>query len=458
MVQAAVEPGLVGEYEDRFAGSKRMHERARASLAGGIAHDGRFIKPFPIYIDHAAGAYKWDVDGNRLIDYAMGHGSLILGHNNPEVMAAVHEASSKGTHFGAGHEAEIKWAEKVVELIPSAQLVRFTASGTEATLLAMRLARAYSGKPSILKFEGHFHGWNDYLIKGEKPPFENPSNPGVPDEVGRTVAVLPQDDLGMVEERLAQGDIAAIIAEPSGGSWGQIPMEADFLKELRDIATRTNTILIFDEVITGFRWSPGGAQGRFGITPDLTTMAKILAGGFPGGAVAGRADIMEGLVFKDEPGWNATKKVIHPGTYNGNPVAATAGYTCLGICSNPEIQIYCDDLTARLRAGINTVLENCGIEGCAWGESSVWHVILGYKAPNRTAGDLRAPEGIPTDVLKASGKAGLNTPLAIAMAIEGVDLFNGGGLLSIAHTEGDIDHTIDAFDKSLTRLQAEGLL
>ena len=155
-----------------------MHQRAAESLAGGIAHDGRYIKPFPIYIDRAEGAYKWDIDGNRLVDYAMGHGSLILGHNNPEVMAAVHEAADKGTHFGAGHEAEIKWAEKVTELVPSAELVRFTASGTEATLLAMRLARAYSGKPSILKFEGHFHGWNDYLIKGEKPPFEQPSNPG----------------------------------------------------------------------------------------------------------------------------------------------------------------------------------------------------------------------------------------------------------------------------------------
>jgi glutamate-1-semialdehyde 2,1-aminomutase len=455
MVQAAVEPGLIGEYEEQFAGSQRMHQRAAESLAGGIAHDGRFIKPFPIYIDRAQGAYKWDVDGNRLIDYAMGHGSLILGHNHPEVMAAVHEASTKGTHFGAGHEAEIKWAEKVTELVPSAQLVRFTASGTEATLLAMRLARAYSGKPSILKFEGHFHGWNDYLIKGEKPPFESPGNPGVPDEVGRTVAVLPSDDLGMVEERLSQGDIAAIIIEPSGGSWSSIPLEEDFLKDLREIATRTNTILIFDEVITGFRWSPGGAQQKYGVTPAMTTMAKILAGGFPGGAVAGRADIMEGLIFKDAA-WNSTRKVIHPGTYNGNPVAATAGYTCLGICANPEIQIYCDDLTAKLRGGVNTVLENRGIKGCSWGESSVWHVILGYDVPNRTAGDLRAPEGIPADVLKASGKAGLNTPLAIAMALEGVDLFNGGGLLSIAHTESDIDFTIDAFDKSLTRLQADG--
>jgi glutamate-1-semialdehyde 2,1-aminomutase len=457
MVQAAVEPGLIGEYEDRFAGSRRMHERSAKALAGGIAHDGRHIKPFPLYVDHAQGAYKWDVDGNRLIDYAMGHGSLILGHNHPEVMAAVHEAANKGTHFGSGHEAEIKWAEKVTELIPSADLVRFTASGTEATLLAMRLARAYSGKPTILKFEGHFHGWNDYLIKGEKPPFENPGNPGVPEAVGRTVAVLPSDDLGMVEERLSQGDIAAIIIEPSGGSWSSIPLEVDFLQNLRDLATKTNTILIFDEVTTGFRWSPGGAQRRFGVIPDMTTMAKILAGGFPGGAVGGRADIMEGLVFKDA-NWNSTRKVIHPGTYNGNPVAATAGYTCLGICTNPEIQIYCDDLAAYLRAGVNTVLENRNIDGCSWGESSEWHVMLGQKVKNRTAGDLRAPEGVPSDVLKGSGGSPLVNSLAIAMALEGVDLFHGGGLLSIAHTKDDMDHTIAAFDKSLTRLQADGLL
>lgn len=457
MAQAGIGSGSLAEYEERFAGSKRLHERSAKALAGGIAHDGRHLKPFPLYVDHALGAYKWDVDGNRLIDYAVGHGSLILGHNHPEVMAAVRAAEEKGTHFGSGHEAEIKWAEKVTELIPSADLVRFTSSGTEATLLAMRLARAFAGKPGILKFEGNFHGWNDYLIKGEKPPFEDASNVGVPDEVSRTVAVLPPDDLGMVEERLAQGDIAAIIIEPSGASWASIPLAEGFLQKLRDLATRTNTILIFDEVITGFRWSPGGAQLRFGVTPDLTTMAKILAGGFPGGAVAGRADIMEGLVFKDDK-WNATRKVIHPGTYNGNPVAATAGYTCLGICSNPDVQKYCDDMAARLRAGINTVLENRGVPGAAWGESSVWHVILGHEVANRTAGDLRAPEGVSSDVLKKSGGAGLATPLAIAMSLEGVDLFHGGGLLSIAHTSDDIDFTVEAFDRSLSRMKADGLL
>jgi len=458
MVQAPARSGIVSEYEERFAGSRRLHERARGSLAGGIAHDGRFLKPFPLYIDHAQGAYKWDVDGHRLIDYAMGHGALILGHNHPDIVAACTEQLQRGTHYGAGHEAEVRWAEQVQKLIPSAERVRFTSSGTEANLLAMRLARAYTGRNTILKFEGHFHGWNDYLVKGEKPPFEAPYVPGVPDEVLRTVAVLPADDLGAVEERLTQGDVAAIIVEPSGGSWGTIPLPEGFLQGLRDLATKYGSVLIFDEVITGFRWAPGGAQERFGIKPDMTTLAKIVAGGMPGGAVTGRADIMAHLEFRDDPEWNNKRKVVHPGTYNANPLAATAGRICLERCADPEVQRYCDTLTAKLRAGMNTVLEKHGVNGCVWGESSAFHIILGEVCTNRVAGDLRAPEGISPATLKASGKAGLGVPLTLAMALEGVDLFSGGGMLSIAHTEADVDFTVEAFERAIGRLRQDGLL
>jgi glutamate-1-semialdehyde 2,1-aminomutase len=322
----------------------------------------------------------------------------------------------------------------------------------------MRLARAYTGRNSMLKFDGHFHGWSDYLVKGEKPPFEIPTVAGVPDDVLRTVAVLPPDDLGAVEERLVQGDVAAILVEPSGASWSMIPLAEGFLAGLRELATKYGTVLIFDEVITGFRWSPGGAQGRFAITPDMTTMAKIVAGGMPGGAVAGRADIMEYLVFKDEPGWNAKKKVIHPGTYNANPLAATAGYTCLKRCEDPAIQQHCDEQAARLRAGLNTAFERHGVEGCAWGESSAFHIIVGERCSNRTGGDLRTPEGIPAATLKSSGKAGLATQLSLGMLLEGVDLFNAGGLLSVTHTADDIDFTVEAFERTLGRMRQEGLV
>lgn len=458
MVEAPVRHGVIAEFEERFAGSRRLFERARGAIAGGIAHDGRYIKPFPIYVDHADGPYKWDVDGHHLIDYAMGHGSLILGHNDPSVVEAMAAQLRRGTHYGAGHEMEIRWAEQVQQLIPSADRVRFVGSGTEANLLAMRIARAYTGRNTILKFEGHFHGWSDYLVKGDKPPFEVASIPGVPDDVLRTVAVLPSDDLGAVEERLVQGDVAAVIVEPSGASWTMIPLPEGFLAGLRELATKHRVVLIFDEVITGFRWSPGGAQARFGITPDMTTLAKIVAGGMPGGAVAGRAEIMAHLEFRDDPTWNAKKKVIHPGTYNANPLAATAGYACLKRCEDPAIQQRADALAARLRSGLNTVMERHGINGCAWGESSVFHIIVGEPCTNRTAGDLRAPEGIAPATLKASGRAGLAVPLSLGMLLEGVDLFNTGGLLSVAHSEDDIDFTIEAFERTVLRLREEGLL
>jgi glutamate-1-semialdehyde 2,1-aminomutase len=352
----------------------------------------------------------------------------------------------------------VLWAEQISKLIPSAERVRFTMSGTEATLLAMRLARTYTGRSSVLKFEGHFHGWNDYLQKGEKPPFEGPSITGVPDEVLRTVAVLPTDDVGSVEERLAQGDIAAILVEPSGASWSSIPVAETFLAKLRDLATAYGSVLIFDEVITGFRWSPGGAQQRFGVIPDMTTLAKIVAGGLPGGAVTGKAEIMEHLAFKDEPGWNAKRKVIHQGTYNANPLSAAAGLTCLQKCGNPDVQRHCDDMASRLRIGLNTVLENHGINGCAWGEASAFHIIVGEVVTNRTAGDLRMPEGPSPATMKASGKAGLAGPLSAAMLLEGVDLFNTGGMLSVKHSADDVDFTIEAFERSVLRMRQDRLI
>ena len=458
MVQAAVKSTIFSEFEERFADSKALFTRAQGIISGGIAHDGRYQKPFPVYVQRAEGCYKWDVAGHKLVDYAMGHGALILGHNDPDVVAAVHSQLDRGTHFGAGHEGEIRWAEQIGKLIPSAERVRFTMSGTEANLLAMRIARAYTARNSMLKFEGHFHGWSDYLVKGEKPPFESPDIVGVPDEVLRTVAVLPSDDIGAVEERLTQGDIAAILVEPSGASWAMIPMPEQFLAKLRELATAYGSVLIFDEVITGFRWSPGGAQAKYGITPDMTTLAKIVAGGLPGGAVAGKAEIMEHLVFKDEPGWNAKKKVIHPGTFNANPLSAAAGATCLEKCANPAVQRHCDEMGARLRIGFNTVLENQGVLGCAWGDSSAFHVVVGEHVSNRTASDLRTPEGISPATLKASGKAGLAGALSAAMLLEGVDLFNTGGMMSIAHTPDVVDFTIEAFDRSIERMRLDGMV
>ena len=456
MAQAPVSTSISQDFAERFAGSLRMYERSRQVIPGGITHDGRFMKPFPPYIASAQGAYKWDVDGNRLLDYVMGHGSLLFGHNDPEILAAMQAQLPQGTHFGAGHELEVRWAEEVSRLVPSAEQVKFTGSGTESTLLAIRIARSFTGRSTIVKLEGHFHGWHDYLLKGEKPPFESTGSPGIPSEVMATVAVVPSDDLGMLEECLTQGDVAALILEPSGGSWATIPLFEGYLQAVRDLTTTYGVVLIFDEVITGFRWAPGGAQQRFGVTPDLTTMAKIVAGGMPGGAVAGRREIMEMLAFKDEPGWNATKKVRHQGTYNASPVVAAAGATCLQKAADPTVQAYCDELATRLRSGFNAAIVQRGVPGYAWGESSVFHLKLGESVPNQTGGDMRAPEGVSAEALKSGPQDALSTLLRLGMMLEGVELFTSGGMTATAHTPEDIDETIESFGRVLDRMTDEG--
>ena len=461
--KASVTPTMSGrtvlaDYEEQFAGSLAQATKARQAIAGGIAHDGRYSKPFPLYVDRADGAHKWDVDGHEIIDFAMGHGALILGHNDADVAAAVLAQYPKGTHYGACHDAEILWAEQVQRLIPSAELVRFTSSGTESTMLAIRLARAFQGKTKILKIEGHFHGWHDYLIKGEKPPFDAPSLPGVPAETYSTVDAIPGNDPAIVAEHLATGEYAALILEPSGGSWATIPLAADYLKEVRRLTTEHGVTLIFDEVITGFRWAPGGAQQRFDVIPDMTTMAKIIAGGLPGGAVAGKREIMELLEFRDDPVWMSTKKVGHPGTYNANPLAAVAGATALAKCADPAVQAHCDGLAAQLRAGMNAILVEEGVPGAVWGESSAFHIMVGNEVKNLAATDMHMPEGISASTLKASGKAGVGGTLHLAMLLEGVDLFSGGGMFSTAHTQADVDRTIDAFDKVITRFKKDGLV
>ncbi len=445
------------DYTKQFAASKEMFERSNKVIVGGITHDGRHISPFPPFVVTAKGSHKTSVDGRDLIDFCVGHGSLIFGHDDPEITRAMQTQVPEGTHFSAGHPAEIRWAEQVVKLVPSAEKVRFTASGTEATLLAMRVARGYTQKDTILKFEGHFHGWHGYSLKGEKPPFENVTVPGVPAETLGTVAVVPSNDLAMLEERLVQGDVAGVILEPSGASYATIPLREDFLDGVRELTTKYGAVLIFDEVITGFRWAPGGAQERFGVIPDLTTMAKIVAGGMPGGALAGRTDIMEMIKFTDDPAWNKARRVPQAGTYNANPLAAVAGYTCLRKLDNSEIHDYCDSQAREIRVGFNMVLSKYDAPGFCWGESSVFHVALGKRCTNRPNGDdLHTPEGVDSEFLKASGGTPLGQTLEIGMLLEGVHLFHAGGLTCTEHDSQDVEATIAAFDRVIARMGNDG--
>ncbi|HUG15062.1 MAG TPA: aspartate aminotransferase family protein [Thermomicrobiales bacterium] len=443
------------EFVETFDGSRQRAMQAMEIYPAGVTHDARYVKPFPIYIQRADGAIKVDVDNHELIDYAVGHGSLILGHNHPEVVEAVTAQLKRGTHFGSGHDQELEWGDWVQRLVPSAARVKFTSSGTEATMLAIRVARAFSGKEKILKFAGHFHGWHDYAVPGEKVPFDAPSSPGIPQSSYDLTIVAPHDDLNFVEAQLARGDIAAVILEPSGASWATIPPKPGFLHQLREITRKHDTILIFDEVITGFRWSPGGAQERFSIMPDMTTLAKIVAGGLPGGCIAGRADIMSVFEFRDEPGW---KKIVHPGTYNANPLASVSGATCLRLVSDRTVQEHADAMATRLRAGFNAALVDRGIRGVCYGESSVFHVLLGVECSNMTAGDVRRPEGITHEALKAGLTGKIKSAFVSGMMLEGSDLTFGGGWLSLKHTPEHIDQTIAGFDRTIVRMRDEGVL
>jgi glutamate-1-semialdehyde 2,1-aminomutase len=448
--------------EQFVAEHPRSHELFRRELTaipGGIAHDIRHAKPFPIYINHAHGARKWDVDGHELLCYVLGHGALLLGHSHPEIVDATVEQVRKGTHYGAGHHGEVEWAEWVHRLVPSAEQVKFTSSGTEATLLALRLARAYTGRNTVLKFAGHFHGWHDYAIPGYAPPFDQPP-PGVPPAVLGTVAVAPVNDLAFVARLLARPDhdIAAVILEPSGASYSTVPLPDGFLSDLRELTARRGVPLIFDEVVTGFRWSPGGVQRLTGVTPDLTTLAKVLAGGLPGGAVAGRTAIMELLAFKDDPVWNRTRKVAHPGTYNANPVSAAAGVAALRLVSDPAVQREADRLAAALKRGFNEAFLRHDAPGFAYGESSIVNTVLGTRYPGDLPLDLAHPDGVDATTLKARGPERLLTAIHTSMLLEGMHLWHGAGaILSVAHTDEDIARTVEVFDRTLARAKDEGL-
>jgi glutamate-1-semialdehyde 2,1-aminomutase len=412
------------------------------------------MRPFPLFVGRAAGAHKWDVDGHELIDYQMGHGALLLGHNHPRVAQAVAEAVAHGMHFGAEHPLTVAWATQIAAMVPSAERVRFTSSGTEASLLAMQLARAATVREKVLKFAYHFHGWHDASKVGAEYPSTRIAT-GTSRFLREGVVLAPINDVAFAEQALAADpEIAAVILEPSGAGWGGIPLPAGMLERLRDATQRHGAVLIFDEVVTGFRWAPGGVQERVGVTPDLTLLGKIVAGGMPGGAVAGRKDILDLLEFRDDPAW---RKVGHPGTHNAHPLSAAAGLACLRLCADGAAQRQAEEAAAVLRRGLNGLLQRLDVPGIAYGESSAFHLLLGVRPPGRPEGDVRDPRLDP-ETLKRGTPAALATALNCGMLLEGVHLFRGRGLLSTAHTARDLDLTLAAFEKTCGRLRAEGLL
>lgn len=445
---------IEAHYVELHPGSQRLHQRALRLFPNGVTHDMRHNRPFPLYVSGAAGSRKHDVDGNEFVDYVMGHGALLLGHQHPEVTAAVAAQAALGTHYGASHELEVRWGELVCQLVPSAEHLRFTSSGTEATMMAVRLARAYTGREKIIRLREHFHGWND-SVTGQPPAEETvPASPGLPRGTLDASIVLPQNDADALERTLREdGDlIAAMIFETTGAHWGTDPIDIDYVRRTRELTAAHGVLLIFDEVITGFRVAPGGAQQAYGVTPDLTTMAKILAGGLPGGCVAGRADIIDQIAFRDDP---TRGRISHQGTFNANPLSAAAGSTCLSLIADGSHQRRAAETAASLARALNAVLREESVRGGVYGQASMLHIALGYEEQppdGYTWGWRPLPCPLP-HVARETAAA-----LRLGMLNEGVDLMAGGMMVSSAHTEADVDRTVEAFRRTLRAMKGERLV
>lgn len=424
--------------------SASLHGRAVRLLPGGVTHDVRLAEPFPLAVERAEGARKWDVDGHELVCYVMGHGALLLGHGHPEVIAAIRAQAGRALHPGACHELECEWADLVVRLVPSAERVRFTSSGTEASLLALRMARAATGRGKVVKLAGHFHGWHDQMATGSDPPFDQPDTAGLPSALAESTLVVAAEADALAKVLRAR-DVAAVILEPTGAAWGTVPLEDGFLATARRLADESGTLLVFDEVVSCFRWAPGGVQQLTGVVPDVTVLGKILAGGMPGGAVCGRADLLD-LLSGPAAG---LRRVAHPGTHNAHPLSAAAGVATLGLAASGETQAGASRLAAWLRDELTAVFRKRGVPGRAYGESSTFHLLFGQDD------NVHA---LDPAILKASvPPAALATALQCAMLSAGVHLFHGSGFISSAHSEREVELTVRAFATALEHLQAEGL-
>jgi glutamate-1-semialdehyde 2,1-aminomutase len=446
------------EYRTRTSGSAMLYAEAREVLPAGLTHDSRITSPYPIYVARAAGPRKWDVDGNEYVDYFGGHGALLFGHCHAPVVEAVQRQVALGTHWGASHELEVEWAALVQRLIPSAERVRFTASGTEASHLALRLARAYTGKSKIVRFVGHFHGWHDQVAAGSMSHFDGSAPAGIPASVAGESLLLSADDPSHAVETLrARDDIAAVLLEPSGASWGQVPLPPGFLSVLREATRRAGVLLLFDEVITGFRWSRGGAQARYGIVPDLSVLAKILAGGLPGGAVAGRKDVLDQI---DPAAAKSAgrEKIGHQGTFNANPLCAAAAVATLALVESTDACARAEAVAQLLREGLRRVLVGEHVPWGVYGEASVFVIF-----PN--------PGNLPIDPMtfdplklgfkgiKGSRDPDLINRLRVALLARGVDIAGGpGGYVSATHGAPEVAQTLDAFRSALRALKADDRL
>ncbi|RYM06860.1 glutamate-1-semialdehyde-2,1-aminomutase [Sporolactobacillus sp. THM7-7] len=420
-----------------FSKSEAAFQEARPLMPGGVNSPVRAFPAVdrdPIYMDHGKGSKVYDLDGNEYIDYVLSWGPLILGHADENVIEFVKKTAEKGTSFGAPHVLETKLAELVIERVPSIDMVRMVNSGTEATMSAIRLARGYTGRDKILKFEGSYHGSSDsLLIKAGSgvATLGLPDSPGVPVQLARDTLTVPYNDADRVSDVFKQygHDIACVIVEPVAGNMGVVPPVPGFLRELRRITREYGTLLIFDEVMTGFRVAYHCAQGYYDIEPDLTTLGKVIGGGLPVGAYGGRRDIMK-QVAPEGP-------VYQAGTLSGNPIAMAAGYMTLKQLK-PEDYTEFRKKANRLAAGYKAAAEKYGIP--LWVNQA--GAMMGFFFTDQPVINYRRSKSSNLDHFKKYFTAMIEQGISLPPSqFEGV-------FLSTAHTMDDIDKTIHAAEQA----------
>ena len=445
-------------YIDATPTSAELYGRAQQVFPCGVTHQSRVLEPHPLFVARAQGSRKWDVDGREYVDYFGGHGALMLGHNHPVVQEAVREQISRGTHYGSSHRLELEWAEMIRSLVPSAERVRFTVSGTEATHLALRVARAYTGKPKLVRFATHFHGWHDHVAFGKESVGPKPP-PGILQEIVDNVLVCPPRDLTLLDELCRdREDVAAVILEPTGATFGKVPLDPAFLAELRQWTDRRGILLIFDEVVSGFRCSLGGAQGYYGVTPDLTTLAKIVGGGYPGAALVGRAEVMRVMDPQEGDAGPAPPLVVHYGTYNAAPVTASAGIATLKLLQSTDLIARANASGAKLRREMNAVAQRLGCDWCVYGDFSAFHIFPNPDHDPVTPADIMAGR-VDSWKLRGAASVELQHKARAGFLCNGVDVLPWpGGLISGVHSDEDLQRTVDAFEGLLKMLDREGEL
>ncbi len=370
------------EYSIDTTKSRRLFKRAQKFMPGGVSHNFRFHSPYPLYIKEAFGGRFRDVDGNEFIDFWAGHTGLILGHNPPEIIKAVRRASLKGTHWGVVNKHQVDLAEMVCKTVPCAEQVRFCCSGTEATMYAVRLARGFTGRKVILKAEGGWHGGSSELTSAVIPPYDMDESMGLLPEAMQYTRHFPINDLDAIKKIIdeTEGDFAGLIMEPFVASAGGVACKPDFLSSLLDMVRDAGGVFILDEVITGFRLAPGGAQEYYDIKPDLCTMGKNLGGGLPIGAIAGRKDIMQ-LASPQYSSVKSEKVYVGGGTYSGNPLSMVAGKMALKIYNERRDEIYpvLEKRAERLRKGMEEAMLDCNMMAKVQGLASVFQVVFPYE-------------------------------------------------------------------------------